>query len=386
LSFDFDRVIPRDGTASVKYDSRAEVFGRDDVIPLWVADMDFAAPPAVSAALAARAAHPIYGYTRHPDELGDALVDWLDARHRWRVGRDWVSIAPGVVPSLHAAVAAFTQPGDGVIVQPPVYFPFFSAITRQQRRVVENPLRFVDGRYGIDFDHFEACCAGGARLLLLCSPHNPVGRVWTADELGDLLRIARRHGVIVFADEIHHDLVYPGCRHQPLAALDGEDVITAVAPSKSFNIPGLGLSAIIARDARRRSALQQAFERGACGNHNPFSVAAFVAAYRNGAAWLDALLAYLARTREYVAGFVARELTGIRVVPGEGTFLLWLDCRGLGLDDTALARLLVDGAGVGLSPGTLFGTGGSGFMRMNIAAPRALIETALARMRAALRG
>lgn len=385
MSVDFDRIVARAGTASVKYDGRAAYFGTDDVIPLWVADMDFAAPEAITSALSARAAHPVYGYTLYPDSLYDALIAWMKARHGWDIEREWIIMAAGVVPSLHAAVSAFTQAGDGVIVQPPVYFPFFSAVTSQLRRLVENPLRLDVDRYRIDFEHLEQCCAQGAKLLLLCSPHNPVGRVWTRDELAEILRIARRHDLVVFADEIHHDLVYPGVRHHPLATLEGGDnLVTAVAPSKTFNIPGLGLSALVVPNPVHREALHRAFDRAHAGNHNPFSIAAFEAGYRSGAPWLDALMDYLAQTRDVVTEFAARHLHGIGVIPAEGTFLLWLDCRGLGLGDEALEHFFVHAARVGMNPGTVFGSGGSGFMRLNIGAPRPVIEMALARIAMAL--
>ncbi len=386
MSVDFDRIVPREGTASVKYDGRAAYFGTDDVMPLWVADMDFAAPEAITRALMTRAAHPIYGYTLYPDSLYDALIAWMKERHRWDIEREWIVMAPGVVPSLHATVSAFAQAGDGVIVQPPVYFPFFSAVTTQGRSLVENPLRLEANRYRIDFDHLEQCCAQGAKLLLLCSPHNPVGRVWTREELAEILRIARCHDLVVFADEIHHDLVYPGVRHLPLASLSDApgNLVTAIAPSKTFNVPGLGLSALVVSNPEHREALHRAFDRAHAGNHNPFSIVAFEAGYRSGAPWLNALLDYLAQTRDFVTDFAARHLTGIRVIPAEGTYLLWLDCRGLGLGDEALKHFFVRKAQVGMNPGTVFGTGGSGFMRLNIGAPRAVIEMALARIAMAL--
>jgi len=380
VSLDFDRVIDREGSASVKWDGRAAYFGTRDVTPLWVADMDFAAPEAITRALTERAAHPVYGYTLYPDGVFDTLIGWLERRHAWRVERDEILFAPGVVPSLYAAVHAFTQAGDGVIVQPPVYYPFFSAISTLGRRVVENPLRLEGERYVIDFEHLEQC-ACNAHLLFLCSPHNPVGRVWTPDELRQVLAIARRHDLVILADEIHHDLIYPGERHTPLAALaqPGDQLITAVAPSKTFNIPGLGLSALIADNPEHRKQLAAAFDLLHAGNHNPFSIAAFEAGYRHGDAWLDALMAYLAETRDAVTTFASARLPGLRVTPAQGTYLLWLDCRALGLDDAALKALFVS-AGAGLSPGAVFGTGGGGFMRLNIGAPRALILAALERL------
>lgn len=385
VGFDFDRVVARAGSGSLKYDARRETFGRADVIPLWVADMDFAAPPAVTEALMARAAHPVYGYHVVPEGIYQALIDWLRQRHGWQVEREWIVLCPGVVPSLYAAVPAFAAPGEAVIVQPPVYFPFFSAVTDTGRTLLENPLCLTGAGYAMDFDHLEACAAR-ARLLLLCSPHNPVGRVWRREELARLLEIAREYDLTVLSDEIHADLVYPGQRHIPLAVLAGDapHIVTAVAPSKTFNIPGLGLSALVVPDTARRRALQEAFETLHVSVANPFSLAAFAAAYRDGGPWLDALLDYLQGTRDFVAAWLAGHLPAIRPLPAEGTYLLWLDCRALGLHDTELRDLFVKQAGVGMSPGPLFGTGGSGFMRMNIGAPRALIAEALQRIKAVI--
>ncbi|HSM97596.1 MAG TPA: PatB family C-S lyase [Gallionella sp.] len=376
---EFDSVIPRNGTSSSKYDGRMDFFGASDVLPLWVADMDFAAPAAVRAALVARAAHPIYGYTVYPESLYEALVAWLQKRHDWPVDREWIVLCPGVVPSLHAAIIALSQPDDEVIVQPPVYAPFLAAPKTVGRRSLPNPLKFKDGRYGFDLEHFERCAAEGARLLLLCSPHNPVGRVWQPDELRALLEICRRYGIAVVSDEIHADLVYPGGHHTPLARLnDGTvKVITAVAPSKTFNIPGLALSALIVPDETDRAALAKAFGLLHAGAANPFSIVAFEAAYRNGAPWLDDLLGYLEVTYRMVHTFLQQHLPLIRLTAPEGTYLLWLDCRAMGLDDKQLNRFFVQQAKVGLSPGIIFGEQGSGFMRMNIAAPRSVIAEAL---------
>jgi len=370
-AFDFDREIDRTGTHSVKYDSRLAVFGKADVIPAWVADMDFAAPPAVTQALIERAQHPIYGYTVFPDSLYDALIGWLQRRHGWAVQRDWIVMCPGVVPSINAAVMAFTQPGEAVIVQPPVYVPFFSAVTQTGRKLIQNPLRLENGRYTIDFDHLEQC-AKEAKLLLLCSPHNPVGRVWSPQELQQVQQIATRHNLIVFSDEIHHDLIYPGHRHHVLAAIasDNSNLITAAAPSKTFNIPGLNLSALIIPDKTVRNAVTQIFNQFHVSASNPFSVAAFEAAYRDGEAWLTALLHYLQDTRTSVENFVAEHLPDIQVIKAEGTYLLWLDCREWQMTDAQLKDFFIHQAGVGLNPGVQFGSEGNGFMRLNIGAPR----------------
>ena len=378
----FDRVIPRGGTSSFKYDGRMEIFGTDDVLPLWVADMDFAVPAAVRDALAERAAHPIYGYTVYPESMYEALMAWLQNRHGWKVKREWIVMCPGVVPSVHAAIIALSQPDDIVIVQPPVYAPFFGAAKSVGCRSQLNPLRFEDGHYRFDLEHFEQCAAQGARLLLLCSPHNPVGRVWNPDELQALLEICERYAVTVISDEIHADLVYPGRQHKPLAALgtSGAKVVTAVAPSKTFNIPGLGLSALIVPDEKDRAAIAKAFGMLHVGAANPFSIVAFEAAYRNGAPWLDDLLGYIEANSRFVGKYLQQHLPLIRLTAAEGTYLLWLDCRAMGLNDEQLQQFFVREAGVGLSPGIIFGEQGSGFMRMNIASPRSVIAEALERI------
>ena len=389
---DFDIEIKRGGTASLKYEARQSMFGAADVVPLWVADMDFAAPSAVTQALSRRAAHPIYGYTVYPESLYESLISWLKQRHGWEVHRDWIMMCPGVVPSLHAAVMAFAQAGESVIVQPPVYFPFFSAVTGTGRQLIHNPLRLRNGRYDIDYDHLEQC-AEEACLLLICSPHNPVGRVWSKQELERILQIAEKHDLVIFSDEIHADLVYPGNKHHTLSMLaeaapgKGNNIVTAAAPSKTFNIPGLNLSALVVPDPERRKELTQIFDTMHVSASNPFSIVAFEAAYREGGAWLDALLVYLQKTRDFVAAYLTNHLPEIRLIKPEGTYLLWLDCRALmaalDINDVRLRHFFVHEAGVGMSPGTLFGEAGSGFMRMNIGAPRRIIEAALENIRKA---
>jgi len=386
MTFDFDREIPRRRTSSLKYDGAIASYGSSDAIPMWVADMDFAVPDAVSRALAKRADHPIFGYTLYPDSMFAALQFWMKQRFDWEIERPWVLMAPGMVTALHATVLALTQPGEAVIVQSPVYAPFYSCVTATGRRLVLNPLKLQNGRYTQDFDHLEQCAAEGARLLILCSPHNPVGRVWTRDELNQILSIARKHGVTVVSDEIHADLVYPEYKHTALATLAaaGDSIITTVAPSKTFNIPGLGLSALIVPDSAHRAALRNVFAQLYIHASNPFSIAAFEAAYREGEPWLESLLDYLRQTRDFVRDYIVRFLPGIQLIEPEGTYLLWLDCRGLGMNDTSLKQFFVHDAGVGLSPGTVFGADGSGFMRMNIGTPRRIVAMALDQIKCAL--
>lgn len=382
----FDHFISRHGTGSLKYDARREVFGREDVIPLWVADMDFAVPEPVQRALMQRAAHPVYGYTVFPPSLHEALIRWQDARHDWHIRHESILFCPGVVPSLHACIMALSRPGDGVIVQPPVYAPFLSAPEICGRKLLLNPLKLEDGRYTFDLDGLERCAKEGGRLLVLCSPHNPVGRVWQREELQALLAVCERNDIAVVSDEIHADLIYPGFEHVPLASLSSNvKVVTAVAPSKTFNIPGLGLSALVVPDAEDRTAITKAFDTLHVSASNPFGIAAFEAAYREGAPWLDELMVYLAGTRDMVSAFLHQHLPQIRMIEPEGTYLLWLDCRAMDMNDKKLKEFFVQKAGVGLSPGVMFGMQGSGFMRMNIGAPRRVIQQASENIAAAMR-
>lgn len=386
MSVDFDKLIAREGTASVKQDGRADYFGTADIMPLWVADMDIAAPEAITNALIKRAQHPIYGYTFYPESLYEALITWLKKRHGWAVERDWIMMAPGVVTSLFASVMACTEQGDGVIVQPPIYSPFFSAVSTNQRHLIENPLVLKDGVYYIDFEHLERCAADGAKMLLFCSPHNPVGRVWNKSELVQLLEITRRYDMIILSDEIHGDLIYPDEKHITLAMLANESdkIITTIAPSKTFNIPGLGLSALIVPNSQQRANLKKVFDSLHLSNTNPFSIVAFEAAYRGGEAWLEALLIYLLDNRDFVSDYLKKNIPSISLIQPQGTYLLWLDCRSLAMTDAQLEVFFVQKAKVGMNAGKTFGEGGSGFMRLNIASPRSVIYDALTRITKAL--
>ncbi|AOY89560.1 aminotransferase [Marinobacter salinus] len=394
MTIPFDQPVFREHTCSVKFDARKAVFGRDDVVPVWVADMDFAAPEAVTNALRERAAHPVYGYTLFPDSLYQSIVEWFGVRHGWKIQRDWILMAPGVVPSLHAACLAYSEPGEGAIVQPPVYPPFFSSVRQTGRTVIENPLVLKEGvgagkgHYGMDLEHLEACAARpDARILLLCSPHNPVGRVWSEDELKGVLAIARKHNLVVISDEIHCDLTFADRpKHSVLATLAGPEdaLVTAIAPSKTFNMPGLGLSALVIPDPEHRRAMKTVFESMHMPQCNPFSIAGFEAGYRAGAPWLDELMGYLQANRDYVEEMVNQRLPGISVSSPEGTYLMWLDCRELGMLDTELKRFFVRYTGVGMNPGISFGEQGSGFMRLNIGCPRSVLTEVLTRIETAL--
>lgn len=392
----FDQPVAREETDSLKYDGRVATFGTDDVMPMWVADMDFAVPEAITKALQARADHPVFGYSMAPESLYASLMHWLLIHHDWQVKREWIVLTPGVVPSLNLVVAALTAEQAGVIVQPPVYFPFFSAVTNQNRRLIENSLVLKDDgdpTYQMALAQLEEC-AKEAEMLLLCSPHNPVGRVWQKDELLALLDIAKKHDLTILSDEIHADLVYADAQHIPLSRLSqasepnaseaSHRIITAVSPSKTFNIPGLGLSALIIPNEAQRRAIQTHLQHMGVSVTNPFNLVAFEAAYREGGEWRSKLMAYLQDTRDAAIAFIHQHLPAIRVVCPQATYLLWLDCRQLELDDAALNHFFIEEAKLGLSPGALFGRGGQGFMRMNIGTPKANVMAALSRLKAAL--
>lgn len=369
------------GTASLKWDGRKARFGAD-VLPLWVADMDFPAPPCIVEALQQRAAHPVYGYPFFDAELKRAVLGWYERWHGWRVDEAHVGVLRGVVPALYAAVQTLTGPEDGVIVMTPVYPHLFKAVEAHGRRLLANPLLEEGGEYRIDWAHLESLMPQ-ARMLLLCSPHNPVGRIWTQDELTRLLALARRHGVIIVSDEVHGDLSFDAAkRHRPFGSLPGAEsgVITLVSAGKSFNIAGLELAVSVIADTGLRERFDEALRIGGLAHANLFALVGAEAGWRGGDAWLRELVAYLADTAQWLRGALAEAVPAIRYRPPEFGYLAWLDCRGLGLDDAALQRHMVQNARVGLNAGTDFGPGGEGFMRLNFATSRAVLESALERL------
>ena len=385
--YDFDEIIPRENTHAVKYDLRKAVFGAGDVTPLWVADMDFKTPDFIVEAIKERVAHEIYGYTVVPASFYEAVQSWMDRRHGWAIDREWVVCCPGVVPSLVLAVLAFSRPGDAVIVQPPVYYPFFSVIEQNERTVLNNPLILRGGRLSMDYDHLAACLDRNAAMMFLCSPHNPGGTVWDRRELERLTALCADKGVPIVSDEIHGDLVFPGHKHIPAASVSGQaaqNTVTLLSPTKTFNTAGLTLSAAIIpnRDLRRR--FRQVMENMHLTVVNVLSLVACEAAYRHGENWLTQLLAYLENNLHFTEAFFRQRIPQIKVIRPEGTYLVWLDCRGLGLDPDRLNAWMVEHAKVGLNDGRRFGTGGEHYLRLNIACPLSILKEALERMAAAV--
>jgi len=378
---EFDRGIDRRGTYCEKWDFNQRIFGREDVIPMWVADMDFASPPCVREAIASRAAHGAYGYTDYDALMTEALTEWMRARHGLEMRPEWAIFSPGVVDSILFALRAVTEPGDGVIVQPPVYQPFFKMADRAGCAVMKSPLIETAEGWRMDLEGVRRRLEEGAKAMILCSPHNPVGRVWTRDELSALIALVGRYGATLIADEIHADFALPGHRHTATMTLRGaEKTILLVSATKTFNLAGLRSSAIIIRDEALRGRVRDAMRTMGADTPNIFGAVAQTAAHRAGAPWLDALVGYLDENRRLAEAFFAADAPQIRPCPMEGTYLMWLDCRALGMDQQALERFFIDRAGVGLSSGTHFGEEGAGFMRMNLAAPRARVEEALSRI------
>jgi len=383
---EFDEVIPRANTDSVKHDDLLRRFGRADLQPLWVADMDFRAPACVQKALGAAVDHGVYGYVLTGERPRRAICDWFARRHGTRVEPASITFTPGVVSALSCLVQALTRPGDTIVVQPPVYPPFFSVIRDNGRGIAESPLVEQDNRYTVDFDDLEAK-ARGARALILCSPHNPVGRVWRRQELERMAEICLRHGLLIISDEIHNDLVYPPAAHLPTAALGPEVeriTVTCHAPSKTFNLPALSTAYVIIPNPELRAAFQRFVGRLHLEGPNLFGLRALEAAYAEGEPWRGRLLDYLAGNAALVRRHAEAHLPALRLSPLEGTYLLWLDFRRYGLAPDALRALLLERAGLALNDGRSFGTGGAGFQRLNIACPRASLARALDRLTLAL--
>ena len=380
MVYDFDTIIDRTTKNSSKWTSMKRLTGYDDLIPLWVADMDFAVVPEVVEALKERAAHPIYGYTAPSEGYHQGLINWMDKRHDWkRVEKDWILWTPGVVAGFSIAIQAFSQPGDKVVIQPPVYYPFKNQILATGRQIIENPLKNVDGYYEMDFEDLEAKIDDRTKMIILCSPHNPIGRVWKRGELVKLAEICKEKDIIIVSDEIHNDLILGDIKHTPTAIVSEDAMqrtITLVAPSKTFNLAGLTNANAIIPNKKLRDDFQAMVRKGS-GHSNIFGMIAQDAAYNNGEAWLEELLAYLRGNLNYLDDFLAEKLPGFKLYPLEGTYLAWVDCSFLGMNDEELNDFMLQKAKLWLDEGTLFGTGGSMFMRINLACPKSTLKQAL---------
>ncbi len=383
--YDFDKVIDRKGTGCAKYD--AAHTNDPELVSMWVADMDFEVLPEIREALVKRASHPVYGYPILTDGYLRAVVDWMKTRHGFQVEKEWIVCTGGVVPALKLAVQAYTKPDDAVLVLKPVYYPFDRAVLENGRTLVESPLDLKEGRYALDFDLFEKqIVENDVRMFILCNPHNPLGIVWSKDDLLKMGKICQKHGVLVVSDEIHMDFVYPGYTHVPFFEVDPsfkDFSIVCTAPSKTFNLAGLWTSNILIADPALRKAFEEAKSRCGVTDPNIFGMAACEAAYTYGANWVDELLVYLRGNIEYMKAFFAEHMPMVRVIEPQGLYLVWVDFRGLGLDAKQLEEFMLKKAHVWLDEGYIFGRGGEGFERFNVACPRSVLKKGLEQIRAA---
>lgn len=383
----FHQSINRLNTAAVKWDGLQQIFGTADVLPMWVADMDFRSPEPVINALKDRIEHGIFGYTLQTPAYNNAIIHWMQQRHGWEIKPEWLQFTPGIVPALSLIVQAFTSPGDKVIIQSPVYPPFYRVVESQDRELVINPLKEQDGHYTMDFEDLESKIDEKVKMIILCSPHNPVGRVWTEQELRQLHDICSKSGILVVSDEIHGDLVYEPYRHIPYAMLSEEaqnNSIICTAPSKTFNIAGLNTSNLIIPNSALRTKLRKLIQQYELGSLSTFGATATIAAYTEGKEWLEQCLAYLQDNRDAVIQFIRNKLPEIVVSVPEATYLIWLDCRALGMTSAELQKFMLHEAKIAFNNGATFGKDGDGFMRMNIACPRQVIDEALARLETAV--
>lgn len=384
----FDRGTDRSVSRAEKYALREKLFGTEDVLPMWVADMDIETPQCVRDAVMQRASHPVYGYEEMPSSAYEAQCGWMQARHGLALQREWLFYSHSVVASISTAIMAFTEPGDEVVVQPPIYPPFMKQVIRNGRSLLLNPLRRDEaGVYRFAFEDLKSKLSSRTKLLLLCSPHNPVGRVWERWELEKLAAICMEHGITVFADEIHSDLIFSPHRHIPFMTLDAavrDSTVTAIGPGKTFNLAGLGISTVVIPDAQKRAQFDAVYEQIHFAQGTIFGHAGFEAAYGEGEGWLDALLPHLRRNAEKLL-HLCRQYDAIDFKIPQGTYLAWLDCRKMGFgSDRALRTFFIEEARLGLSPGISFGKEGSGHMRLNFAVPTPTMDEAILRLKSAM--
>ena len=396
MNIDFDRVFERSHTHSVKWelaygggeprqwDKTSLSHGDDRVLPMWVADMDFLCAEPIVTAIKQRAAHPVFGYSDKDPSYLAAVREWMLQRHAWSIEPDWIITTPGIVPAAYMAVQAHISAGDKVLIQTPVYHPFYRAAAAQGGEIVSNPLKFNDGRYQMDFDDLAAKAADPlVKMALLCSPHNPVGRVWNAEELRTFGEICQRNGVLVLADEIHHDIVFAGNKFIPYAVL-GEKYsaqsLTGTSASKSFNLAGLQTANVIIPDTALRNSFKNTMVDNGLFGMNPFGIVATEAAYRSSAQWLDALIGYLQDNIALVREFLRDRIPKLKLIEPEATYLLWIDCRDTGLTGDEIHQRTMDDAKLHLNKGAMFGPEGAGFERMNIGCPRSVVKQALVRL------
>lgn len=381
--YNFDEIVSREGTNSLKYDARKKFFGNSEVLPLWVADMDFKTPDFIVEAIKKRIDHEIFGYSFRPDSYYQAIIDWMKRRHNWEIRKEWISFSPGVVAGLAIAIQTFSKPGEGVVVQPPVYFPFFDCVKGTKRKMIENPLKIVNGRYTFDFEDLKSKITENTKLLLLCNPQNPGGMVFTKAELSELSEICLENNIMIISDEIHSDLIFKGHKHIPLASISDEvaqNCMVAMAPSKTFNVAGFSSSTVIIPNKTKLARYERVAGVGHLQMGNIFGTIAMEAAYTFGDEWLEQMLAYLWDNYLLLEEFIANNLPKVKVMKPEATYLIWLDFREYGMKNDALMKFTIENAKLALNDGGRFGTGGDGWLRINIGCPRSILEEALGRL------
>lgn len=387
-SYNFEQHYNRKGTNSYKWDQSERLFGDKDILPLWVADMDFQCAPAIVDAITKRAAQGIYGYTVKTESYTDAITGWFKRRHGWDIDPEWITDCPGIVPALSIAVDRFSEPGSPVILQSPVYYPFYDVIRMNGREIADNPLILQNNRYTMDYGQLEEQMQAGAKLMLLCSPHNPGGRVWTRDELIRLGELCQKYDVTVVSDEIHCDIVHKGHEHIPFASLSEEFAqmtITCVAPTKTFNIPGIPISFIVTPNAKLKRSFDHRLKTLSLHMVNFFAPAIVEACYNDSEDWLDQMIEYVAGNIDFAMEFFQERLPQITAMRPEGSYLLWVDCRQLNLDTAELKQLMHKQAKVAFNEGSSFGPEtGKGFIRINLACPRSTLQEALERFAQAI--
>ncbi|ULB33381.1 MULTISPECIES: MalY/PatB family protein [Proteiniphilum] len=388
MQYNFDEVIDRSSTDSVKLEKMKAIFGRDDLIPLWVADMDFRSPPAITNALIKRVEHGIFGYTLPSDAYTASIVSWLSRRHDWRVAEEDINFIPGVVKGFAFAIDEFTSKGDKIIIQPPVYHPFRLVTQALEREVVNNPLILDDGGYRMDFDGLRKIVSeNSCKMFILCNPHNPGGRVWTPDELYELSELCYSNNILVVSDEIHSDMALPGYRHTPFATVSdmaADNSITLMAPSKTFNIAGIVSSFAVITNKTIRQRYLAYLQPRELHQGTLFAYTATRVAYDECEDWLDQMIRYVQGNVNFVISYLSEFIPQIKVIKPEASFLVWLDCRSLQLPQHELVKLFVDKAQLALNDGSIFGPGGEGFMRLNVGTSRKVLERALNNLKNAL--
>ncbi len=384
--YNFDEIIERRGTNCVKYDMLQTYFGNSEALPLWVADTDFRVPDFIMDALKERMSHEILAYSYRPDTYYTSIVNWMERRHNWKIEREMITSSPGVVSAVTMLIMALSEPGDKVIVQPPVYFPFFTSIKGSGRKMVENPLKLVEGRYTFDFGQLRQVIDSETKLLILCSPHNPGGMVWKMEELEELGRICTENGIVIISDEIHSDLVFDGYKHIPVPLVSEQIAMNSavlMAASKTFNMAGLSSAFVIIPNKKIRVKYERVLHTVHIDSGNIFGNVATEAAFRNGYDWLDQLMTYLADNYNFLEKFISHKMPMVKIMRPEATFLVWLDFSAYDLSENQLAKLLIEG-GVALNKGSMFGTGGEGYFRLNFGCPRATLEAGLNKIEKAL--